>query len=399
MILYTGKEYMEGYGVNMTSKNYVEIASKIALDAFDQDEGNGTSLSIEDYGLTPEEFVKHVEPNLPEGINDECYDNGDEYYAQCDWQYLDINEENIVFWSESSNDANQEIVFYEHLSTIRNELINSKDYQYNLDGNNMVYDNGKTIQVSGPNEAKLINYMEVSDKARDFALVITLVDYYENLDKVLQELRTVMDVEDLKPYPSGSQVKLKDGKNLPKYDVYQLTHNTFLKVELDGLGETRSDSIDEIEWEVRTTMPEKTPNPYYPKSAQDLADHLPLTINQDANLETLQANIEDISFDQHPDFDKCNTFEKFKDELTKFYIWDIIGDFQFTYCNLLAEDNGYGWEIVSNLVGNDIYEEGKIVEKVYQEQNWLDPNVMEELFNNRENLIDFLKEKEEDYDI
>lgn len=112
-------------------------------------------------------------------------------------------------------------------------------------------------------------------------------------------------------------------------------------------------------------------------SAQDLADHLPLTINQDANLETLQANIEDISLAQLPDFGKCNTLEKFKDELTKFYIW----------------------EIVSDLVGNNIYEEAKIVTKVYQQQNWLAPNVMEELFNNRENLIDYLKEKEEDYDM
>lgn len=130
-----------------------------------------------------------------------------------------------------------------------------------------------------------------------------------------------------------------------------------------------------------------------------MADHLPLTINQDANLETLQANIEDISLAQLPDFGKCNTLEKFKDELTKFYIWEIIGDFQFGYCNLLAQNDGYGWEIVSDLVGNNIYEEAKIVTKVYQQQNWLAPNVMEELFNNRENLIDYLKEKEEDYDM
>lgn len=381
----------------MTSKNYVEIASKIALDAFDQDEGNGTSLSIEDYGITPEEFIKHVEPNLPEGINDEGYDNGDEYYAQCDWKYLDINEENIDFWEDEENEYHE--FYYEKLKGYRDVLLDSHEYSYELKNKLMIYSNSEEINVAGPNEAKLINYMKVTNVSTVLATLDTLVYYYEDIEKVLQELRTVMDVEDLKSYPSGSQVKLKDGKNLPKYDVYQLTHNTFLKVELDGLGETRSDSIDEIEWEVTTTMPKKTPNPYYPKSAQDLADHLPLTINQDANLETLQANIEDISFDQLPDFDKCNTFEKFKDDLTKFYIWDIIGNFQFPYCNLLAEDNGYGWEIVSDLVGNDIYEEGKIVEKVYQEQNWLDPNVMKELFNNRENLIDYLKEQEEDYDI
>lgn len=164
---------------NVLEKNYTEIASQMALDAFYNDEGNGTSLSIEDYGITPEEFVKYVEPNLPEGINDEGYDNGDEYYAQCDWKYLDINEENIEFWSESSNDTSLEIEFYQELSKTRNDWMNYKAFEYKLDGSNMVYNNGKTIQVSGPNEAKLINYMEISELAYN-----VLVDYckpnYEN---------------------------------------------------------------------------------------------------------------------------------------------------------------------------------------------------------------------------
>lgn len=255
----------------------------------------------------------------------------------------------------------------------------------------------KEITMTAKQKFKMLGGEHLDD-------VETLDEYHEDLEKLLRDLnrlgiRAGSPESPSKPYPSGSQVELKDGKNLPKWDVYPLKNGTCIKVELDGFGEVPYDTRDLIGLEIMASMPEKTNNPYYPKSALDLADHLPLTINQEANFATLQANIEDLSLDQIPDFDKCKKLDEFKEELTKFYVYEILSDFEYSYCDILAQNDGYGWEIVSDMLANDVYEEAEIVEKLYRDIDWLEPSVMEELFNNRENLIDYFKEQEEDYDM
>lgn len=383
----------------MTSKNYVEIASKIALDAFDRDEGNGVGIEYGEYDLTQQEFVDEIMPQLitKEIIGDEYSLEEDECSVTTNWDYLQyIDEENIELWADNEEDMEWQEVYYEKLSDYRDKFLNNS--------NEFKKEDKFKDKFTGPYEAELTNYLLASNKAMVFAIVETLDEYYEDLEKLLRdlnrlEIREGSPASPFKPYPSGSQVELKDGKNLPEWDVYPLKYGTCIKVELDGFGEVPYDTRDLIGLEIMAGMPEKTNNPYYPKSAQDLADHLPLTVNQEANFVKLKANIEDLSLDQIPDFDKCTKLFQFKEELTKFYVYEILSDLDYSYCDMLAQNDGYGWEIVSEMLANDEDEEAKIVEKLYRDIDWLEPNVMEELFNNRENLIDYLKDQEEDYDI
>lgn len=168
----------------MTSKNYVEIASKIALDIFYNDIGYGYDIDIADYGINSYEFNEFVFPNIPEEAYNDSYEEDGSFYAQGWFEYLYAIDEDAVYDVLDPENAELELKKIREIEEYRDSLLDSSEYQYELKDNVMIYPSGEQIDVAGYNEAKLIDYMKVSAIAKDVIInkSFELIDLNQDYD-------------------------------------------------------------------------------------------------------------------------------------------------------------------------------------------------------------------------